>query len=114
VESPDGSEYAARLSLAGQSLVTSGSYQRFYTVDGVAYHHIIDPATRMPASYVSSVSVLADSSALADALSTALFCMSYEEGAALVASYSDVGVLWILPDGEQRMNEAFRAHLANT
>ena len=50
--------YFAYLSLAGQSLVTSGSYQRYYVVDGKPYHHIIDPDTLMPAEGYLSVSVV--------------------------------------------------------
>lgn len=111
VETPfsEGASYAARVSLRGQSLVTSGSYQRYYTVDGVNYHHIINPETRMPATYYTSVTVLANSSALADALSTALFCMSYEEGLAVLGAYENVGAMWIFPDGEVKKSDFLRA-----
>ncbi|MBO5790382.1 MAG: FAD:protein FMN transferase, partial [Clostridia bacterium] len=79
--------YVSRLAVADASLVTSGSYQRYYTVNGQTYHHIIDPATRFPADrgYVS-VSVYCTSSALADALSTALFILEQEAGLALIES----------------------------
>jgi thiamine biosynthesis lipoprotein len=55
------------------SVVTSGDYQRFYTVDGEKYHHLIDPITLMPETLFSSVTVMAEDSALADYFSTALF-----------------------------------------
>lgn len=93
--------YAAKLVLSDTSCVTSGDYERYFTVDGVRYHHIIDPDTYMPATYFSSVTVIAPDSGLADALSTALFCMSYEEGLALVQEMDNVQVLWILADGTQ-------------
>lgn len=93
---------AARIELKNASCVTSGNYERFYTVDGRKYHHIIDKDTNMPAEYFASVSVVAKNSALADALSTALFCMSYEDGKALVDNMEDVEVLWISHNGEQR------------
>ena len=79
--------------------MTSGDYERYYTVGGVRYHHIIDPDTSMPAAYFSSVSVFTSDSALADALSTALFCMSYEEGLALIRSIDNTDALWVTRDG---------------
>ncbi len=91
--------FALRLVLADVSCVTSGSYERFYTVDGKNYHHIIDKDTLMPAEHFSSVTVICEDSGLADALSTALFCMSYEQGLSLVGDMEDVEVLWITADG---------------
>ena len=93
------SEFAIKLRLADTSCVTSGVYERYYTVDGVRYHHIIDKDTLFPAEYFSSLTVITKNSALADALSTALFCMPYDDGAAL-AEKLGVDVLWIFPDGE--------------
>lgn len=114
VENPDPEEtekpYIAYLHLQGKSLVTSGSYQRYYMVDGVRYHHIIDPATLMPGTNFRSVSVLCTDSGRADALSTALFSMSYEEGKALIEGLSDAEAMWVLPDGEQRYSSGFEAY----
>lgn len=96
--------------LCGMSLVTTGSYHRFYTVAGKDYCHVIDPDTGMPPDRFLSVSVLCPDSARADALSTALFCMTYEEGLALIRSLPDTEALWILPDGSLRESEGFAAH----
>lgn len=87
--------FIAKVNIKNISLVTSGDYERYYTVGGTKYHHIIDPVTLMPAGYFSSVSVFARDSGLADALSTALFCMSYEDGLALVNSIGGVDVIWV-------------------
>ena len=95
------SEFAIKLRLADTSCVTSGVYERYYTVDGVRYHHIIDKDTLFPAEYFSSLTVITKNSAFADALSTALFCMPYDDGAAL-AEKLGVDVLWIFPDGEMK------------
>ena len=99
--------YFAYLSLSGQSLVTSGSYQRYYVVDGKPYHHIIDPDTLMPAEGYLSVSVVCGSSADGDALSTALFCMTPEEGLALVESLPDTEALWVMSDGNRQQSSGF-------
>ena len=99
VQDPDDPEAAlATLELSDASLVTSGGYQRYYTVDGVSYHHIIDPDTLMPANYVKAVTVTHPDSGLADAFSTALFNLPYDEGRAL-AEANGVSAVWELLDG---------------
>ena len=97
------------VSLNGETLVTSGSYQRFYTVDGKNYSHIVSHKDGMPPEYFVSVSVIAPymSSGLADALSTALFCMSLEDGRALIGSLDGIEAFWILPDGSTVKSEGF-------
>ena len=92
--------YAMKLTIQNTSCVTSGVYERYFTVNGVQYHHIIDRDTLYPASYFSSISIITEDSGLADALSTALFCMSYEEGLKLVNTLDGVDVLWITSDGQ--------------
>ncbi len=99
--------YAEYLRLSGESVVTSGSYQRYYVVNGKRYHHIIDPATLFPAEYYLSVSVICRNSAEGDALSTALFCMPFEKGIELVETLDGVEAMWMFPDGEKRYSEGF-------
>ena len=89
------------------SLVTSGSYMRYFTVDGKNYHHIIDPETLYPKDDFTSVSVLCGNSALADVLSTALFNMSIEEGKTLISSMENVYVLWVDKDGKAHYSKGF-------
>ncbi len=116
IENPDTTSskaYVAQLSLQDASLVTSGSYQRFYTVNGKNYHHIIDPDTLYPATYFSSVSVLCKDSALADGLSTSLFCLTYEDGKNLLKNFEDVYVMWITHDGEKLYSEGFKDFCIN-
>lgn len=107
VENANGDDYLAYLQLSGQSVVTSGSYQRYYTVDGKRYHHIIHPETQMPAEGFLSVSVVCKDSGLGDALSTALFCMSPEDGRTLVESMSGVEAMWINENGEKTISSGW-------
>ncbi len=76
IQNPDNnSEQTAllRLKLTEGAIATSGDYQRYFTVNGIRYHHIINKDTLMPSNYFSAVSVVCDSAARADALSTAGF-----------------------------------------
>lgn len=97
--------FVCRVSIKDISLVTSGDYERYYYANGEKYHHIIDKDTNMPSKYFTSVSVFVKDSGLADALSTALFCMSYEEGSALIEKIGGVDVIWVLADGTVKMTE---------
>ena len=108
IENPDGEEYLAYLSLKGQSVVTSGSYQRFYYVDGKAYHHIIHPDTLMPAENFTSVSIVCNNSGLGDALSTALFCLSYEEGKSLIETIDNAEAMWVTKDGNTTYSSGWK------
>lgn len=96
----DGKSYVYYLYVEDCSVVTSGDYQRYYTVDGKKYHHIINKDTLMPAEYFSSVTVMVEDSGVADALSTALFNMSYESGVALLGNFEDISAVWVTLDGE--------------
>ncbi len=97
------SGYAEKLLLSGTSCVTSGDYERYFEVDDVRYHHIIDKDTLYPSTHFSSVTVICRDSGLADALSTALFCMSLEEGQKLIFSLGNVDVIWVTPTGEKHV-----------
>ena len=99
--------YIEYIKVAGESIVTSGSYQRFYIVNGENYHHIIDPETLMPGVNFKSVSVITNDSGLGDAFSTALFLMSYEEGKTLIEKTGNIEAMWVMPDGEQRYSSGF-------
>lgn len=59
---------------ASCGIVTSGNYRKYYVVDGVKYSHTIDPRTGYPVTHdLCSATVVAPTSALADAVAT--YCM---------------------------------------
>ena len=112
VENPDGGDFLKLLYAEDRSVVTSGDYQRYFELDGVRYHHIIDPDTLEPAAYWRSVTVVAESSAAADCLSTALFTLPQAEGQRLLDQWG-AEALWIGMDGAQVMSPGFSAYLAS-
>lgn len=112
IQNPDtdsDTPYIVRLKLNGAALVTSGNYQRYYYVDGVRYHHIIDPNTLMPLNYFDSVSILCADSGMADALSTALFNMPVSEGRELLSKMGGVDAIWVYSDGSYECTDGFSA-----
>jgi len=60
------------------AISTSGDYERFITVDGKRYGHIMNPHSGRPVDYYSSVTIIASEPVAADALSTAVFAMPPE------------------------------------
>lgn len=108
VQDPDGGDYLAQVELQpGQSLVVSGDYQRYFTVDGIRYHHLIDLQTLQPARYCRSVAVLCTDSGLGDALSTGLFCLPREQGLSVLESCEGAAALWIPEDGSLLPSETW-------
>ena len=99
VNPSDTSLFALRVNLKDTACVTSGDYERYYVVNGERYHHVIDPVTLYPSRYFASVTIICDDSALADAYSTAFYCMDYEEGIKLAEDLG-IGVIWIFKDGD--------------
>lgn len=111
IEDPLGGEYLEYLQLAGKSVVTSGSYQRYYYVDGKPYHHIIHPDTLMPAEGYLSVSIICDDSGFGDALSTALFCLPQEKGMELIESIPETEAMWVTEDGVKTVSSGWNEYV---
>ena len=89
------------LSLEGGTVVTSGNYERYVDIDGVRYHHIIDPRSGFPVDNgLSSVTVVTQKSAYADALSTALYVQGVEKGYEFVNSLANTEAMFITSDNK--------------
>lgn len=108
LESKD--KYLYILNLKDMSLVTSGVYERYYTVDGRHYHHIIDPDTLMPSDEYLSVSIVTKDSGMADALAK-IINMSYKEGLKLIEGIPDTEALWVFRNGDMKYSSNFEAYI---
>ena len=82
-------------------VTTSADDQRTFSVDGVAYHHIIHPDTGYPATFHRTVTVILpiESTLISDGLSTALFLSESEEIPRLLDNYPESAALWMDADG---------------
>lgn len=109
VQSPtDASQIATVVTLTDGSVVTSGGYLRYFEVDGVRYHHIIDPVTLMPADAVLSATVLCEDSGIADALSTAFFMRTADQAKDLEERLTNTRVIRIEKDGTLKDEGEYR------
>ncbi len=91
----------------GTAVSTSGAYQRFYTVDGKRYSHILDARTGKPA-LAQSASVVAPDSATANALATACCTLKFTEALALVRSVPGAECILITADGATVRTDGFK------
>lgn len=102
------------LEIADKSVVTSGNYERYFTEDGVRYHHILDARTGYPADNgIASVTVITDESLTGDILSTVLFLMGPEKGLSYAESLPFTEALFVTTSGEELMTSGFDAYVAD-
>ena len=90
----------ATIPLADASVATSGQYERFLTIQGRRYGHILDPRTGRPVPAGVSVTVVADKAILADALATAAVVLGMEGGLALLERTPGVEGIIVNVDGD--------------
>lgn len=83
--------------LKDRALATSGSGTQFFVHEGRHFGHIIDPRSGWPAEGVLSVSVLADTAAEADALSTAFYVMGIEATREYCARHPEIAAIMLCP-----------------
>jgi thiamine biosynthesis lipoprotein len=76
-------EFLGYLEVEDAAVATSGDYEKCFFEAGSRYHHILDPTTGMPGRTCNSVTVVASSACLGDALATGLFILGPRRGLAV-------------------------------
>jgi thiamine biosynthesis lipoprotein len=104
--------YLFALDISDRAVVSSGDYERYFEVDGVRYHHILDPFTGYPAdTNISQVSIIADNGINADALSTTVLLLGVSNGLALIDSITDVEAVFVTKDKKIYITPALRPYI---
>lgn len=92
---PTGTPYTS-LDIEDKSVVSSGSYERNFVVDGITYHHILDTKTGYPVDTdLASASIITETSVEGDALSTYLFTLGEAKAKEYASKHSDIEILLI-------------------
>ncbi len=110
----DARRHFAMVALENSAFTTSGDYQRYIMVDGVRYHHIIDPQTGYPARKCRSVTIVAKQAEDADALSTAVFVLGATRGLKLVHSLPGIEAIIVDAEGEVHISKGLQGKVRLT
>ena len=105
----DRNETCAIMELRDMSVVSSGIYERYITVGGKSYHHILNPKTGY--SYENNlvaVTIVSKESVVGDGLSTSVFALGLEKGLELIDSLDDVYAVFITDDYELHYSDGFK------
>jgi thiamine biosynthesis lipoprotein len=99
------------MELTDAAVSTSGDNERFFLKDGVRYHHINTPRTGQPARGSRSVTIVADTSTTADALSTGVFVMGPADGMALIERLPKVEGVIVTDSNEVLVSSGLKSRL---
>ncbi|XME02926.1 FAD:protein FMN transferase [Lachnospiraceae bacterium C1.1] len=97
----DESEMATAVEANDKSVVSSGSYERYFIENGRLYYHILDPKTGYPADGgLSGITIISDKSVDGDALSTSCFILGYDKAIELLKGIKEekIGAIFIADD----------------
>lgn len=94
-------ELAGMIEVKDLSVVSSGSYERYFELDGRLYHHILDPQTGYPIeNELAGVTIISENSVDGDGLSTACFVLGMEKGKALIEAIEGIEAVFITKEGK--------------
>lgn len=96
---------------SGESISTSGDYERYFTFGGKRYHHLLDPRTGYPAQGTAAVTVIATDGARADAAATALFIAGARGWPRIARAMGVDQVMRIDQEGRVQLTPAMAARL---
>lgn len=93
----------------GDNIMSSGDYQRYVIIDGIRYHHLIDPQTLFPSRAMRSVTVIGPDGTYGDLLATALFMRPLEEALEMINNTEHYEAIFYANDGTVHFSAQFEA-----
>lgn len=103
---------ALTVKIRNRSVVTSGTYQRYFLHKDNLYHHILDTSTGYPCQNdLDSVTIISKSSTDGDALSTTVFLMGLKKGMHFVESKNNIEAILITKDGHIHYSTGFKSKI---
>ncbi|MGK3224392.1 FAD:protein FMN transferase [Enterobacter soli] len=89
-------ELIGTMDVENMSVVTSGTYERYFEQDGKRYHHILDPRTGYPLdNELDSVTIVSKNSIDGDIWTTLMFGMGVEKGCAELRARPDIEAIFV-------------------
>lgn len=111
----DRNETVGTIEVSGDSVVSSGIYERCFEKDGTFYHHILNPENGYPyENDLVSVTIISEKSMDADALSTSCFALGLETGMDLANNYPNTQAIFVTKDGKLHFTENFEEKIPIT
>lgn len=102
-------EYSAKVKIKDKSVVTSGSYERYFKKDGKIYHHILNPKTGYPVeNNLNSVTIISENSEYGDAYSTACFVLGLDKGMKFIEQQNDTEAIFITKDNKLHLTSGLK------
>ena len=102
-------EYSAKIKIKDKSVVTSGSYERYFKKDGKIYHHILNPKTGYPVeNNLNSVTIISENSEYGDAYSTACFVLGLDKGMKFIEQQNDTEAIFITKDNKFHLTSGLK------
>lgn len=97
------------IEVSNKSVVTTGIYERYIEENNKKYHHILNPKNGYPyETEIGGVSIIANKSIDADALSTLVFTKGVEEGIKLVESLDNIDAVFVTKDKKLYLTDGIR------
>ena len=96
------------LPIIDRAIATSGNYEKKVLIEGREYSHIIDPRSGFPVGEISSVSIIAPSAEMCDALATSVFVLGVEKGLFLINQLDGVDCLIVDQNREIHLSKQLK------